>query len=39
MGFLIAVIVALIAVPALKAGIGNIERELARKPVRYDDTD
>jgi len=39
MQILIAVELALTLVLALKVSIGNIERELKRKPFRYDDTD
>jgi len=39
MQILIAVELALTLVLALKVSIGNIERELKRKPSRYDDTD
>jgi len=39
MQVLIAIEVALMLVVALKVGIGNMERELQRKPIRYDDAD
>lgn len=36
---LIAVEFAVMLVLALKVSIGRIERELKRRPIRYDDTD
>jgi hypothetical protein len=36
---LIAIEVVLMVVLALKVSIGNFERELKRKPIRYDDND
>jgi hypothetical protein len=39
MQLLIVVGLALMLVPALKATIRNIEQELTRKPIRYDDMD
>jgi hypothetical protein len=39
MQFLIAIEVALMLVWAIKVSIGNIERELKRKPIRYEDGD
>jgi hypothetical protein len=39
MQLLIAIGLALMLVVALKVSIANIERELTRKPIRYEDTD
>jgi hypothetical protein len=39
MELLIAIELALMLMLALKVSIGNIERELRRKPIRYDDID
>jgi hypothetical protein len=39
MRLLIAIGLALILVLGLKVSIGKIERELMRKPIRYEDTD
>ena len=39
MKLLIVVEFALMLVLALKVSIGDIERELKRKPIRYDETD
>jgi hypothetical protein len=39
MHLLITIGLALMLVLALKVSIGNIERELIRKPIRYEDTD
>jgi hypothetical protein len=39
MQLLIAIGLALTLVVALKVRIANIERELTRKPIRYEDTD
>jgi len=39
MQLLIAIELALMLMLALKVSIGNIERELKRKPIKYEDTD
>lgn len=39
MQFLLVIGLAPLVLFAMKAGIRNIEQELRRKPVRYDDTD
>jgi hypothetical protein len=39
MQFLLVIGLAPILLLAMKVGIRNIERELRRKPFRYDDTD
>jgi hypothetical protein len=39
MQLLIAIELVLMLVLALKMNIGNIERELKRKPIRYEDSD
>jgi hypothetical protein len=39
MELVIAIELALMLALALKVNIGNIERELKRKPITYDDTD
>jgi hypothetical protein len=39
MQVLIAIELALMLMLVLKVSIGNIERELKRKPIRYDDPD
>ncbi len=39
MQIVIAIEVALMLLLGLKVSIGNIERELTRKPIKYDDTD
>jgi|HubBroStandDraft_2_1064218.scaffolds.fasta_scaffold91588_3 hypothetical protein len=39
MELVIAIELALMLVLALKVSIGNIERELKRKPIKYEDTD
>jgi hypothetical protein len=39
MQLLMIVEIALMLLLAMKLSIGNIEQELRRKPIRYDDTD
>jgi hypothetical protein len=39
MQLVVAIGLALMLVLALRVSIGNIERELRRKPIRYEDTD
>ncbi len=39
MQLVVAIGLALMPVLALRVSIGNIERELRRKPIRYEDTD
>jgi hypothetical protein len=39
MELVIAIELALMLVLALKVSVGNIERELKRKPIKYEDTD
>jgi hypothetical protein len=39
MQFIVAVELAVMALLAIKFGIRNIERELERKPIRYEEKD